>query len=115
MFCLSFSIVVFGFDISTETLYNSRADLISRHLLEPVKALGFRIRAVISDADKNIRTSLPDCPHQACQVRCLCEAGAPILEADRATKTDLCRELSQSPQDAPLTLLAYHGSLTIRQ
>ncbi|MBI4672816.1 MAG: hypothetical protein HY741_14250 [Chloroflexi bacterium] len=28
-----------------ETLYSSRADLISRQLLEPVKALGFRIRA----------------------------------------------------------------------
>ncbi len=55
-----------------ETLYSSRADLINRHLLEPVKALGFRIRAVVSDADPNIRhaveTSLPGCPHQACQV-----------------------------------------------
>ena len=99
-----------------ETLYSSRADLISRHLLEPIQALGFRIRAVISDADKNIRraveTSLPDCPHQACQVHCLCEAGAPIFEADRAMKTDLrrdlraklrpiSRELSQAPQDDP--------------
>jgi len=99
-----------------ETLYSSRADLISRRLLEPVKALGFRIRAVVSDADKNIRraveTSLSDCPHQACQVHCLCEAGAPIFEADRAMKTDLrrdlraklrpiSRELSQAPQDDP--------------
>lgn len=99
-----------------ETLYSSRADLISRHLLEPVKALGFRIRAVVSDADKNIRRavedSLPDCPHQACQVHCLCEAGTPIFEADRALKTDLrrdvraklrpiSRELSQSSQDDP--------------
>jgi len=97
-----------------ETLYSSRADLISRHLLEPVKALGFRIRAVISDADPNIRhaveTSLPDCPHQACQVHCLCEAGVPIFEADRAMKTDMrrdlraklrpiSRELSQASQD----------------
>jgi hypothetical protein len=97
-----------------ETLYSSRADLISRRLLEPIKALGLRIRAVISDADPNIRraveTSLPDCPHQACQVHCLCEAGAPIFEADRAMKTDLrrdlraklrpiSRELSQASQD----------------
>lgn len=96
------------------TLYSSRADLINRQLLEPVKALGFRIRAVVSDADPNIRrameTSLPGCPHQACQVHCLCDAGAPIFEADRAMKTDLRREiraklrpisrlLSQSPQD----------------
>jgi len=99
-----------------ETLYSSRADLISRQLLEPVKALGFRIRAVVSDADKNIRraveASLPGCPHQACQVHCLCEAGTPIFEADRAMKTDLrrdlraklrpiSRELSQLPQGDP--------------
>jgi hypothetical protein len=99
-----------------ETLYSSRADLINRQLLEPVKALGFRIRAVVSDADPNIRRaveiSLPGCPHQACQVHCLCDAGAPIFEADRAMKTDLRREiraklrpisrlLSQSPQDDP--------------
>ena len=37
-----------------ETLYSSRADLISRTLLEPVKAFGFRVRAVVSDADKTI-------------------------------------------------------------
>jgi Transposase, Mutator family len=99
-----------------ETLYSSRADLISRQLLEPVKAFGFRIRAVVSDADKNIRraieASLPGCPHQTCQVHCLCEAGQPIFEADRAMKTDLRREiraklrpisrgLTQSPQDNP--------------
>jgi hypothetical protein len=101
-----------------ETLYSSRADLISHQLLEPVKALGFRIRAVISDADPNIRraveSSLPDCPHQACQVHCLCEAGAPIFGADRAMKTDLrrdvraklrpiSRELSQAPHNDPQT------------
>jgi hypothetical protein len=99
-----------------ETLYSSRADLISRRLLEPVKAMGFRIRAVVSDADQNIRravsASLPGKPHQACQVHCLCEAGQPIFEADRAMKTDLRREirakwrplgrtLSQSESDDP--------------
>lgn len=80
-----------------ETLYSSRADLISACLLAPVKAWGFRIRAVISDADKNIRravtTSLPGRPHQACQVHCLCDAGQPIFEADRALKTDLRRDI----------------------
>jgi hypothetical protein len=101
-----------------ETLYSSRADLISARLLTPVKALGFRIRAVISDADKNIRravtTSLPGRPHQACQVHCLCDAGHPIFEADRALKTDLRRDiraqwrpfgrqLSQASADDPQT------------
>lgn len=77
------------------TVYSSRADLISRQLLEPVKALGFRIRAVVSDADENIQRavalSLPGTPHQACQVHCLREAGQAIFEADRAMKTDLKR------------------------
>ncbi len=101
-----------------ETLYSSRADLISARLLTPVKAMGFRIRAVISDADKNIRravtTSLPGRPHQACQVHCLCDAGQPIFEADRALKTDLRRDirarwrpfgrqLSQASADDPQT------------
>ena len=104
-----------------ETLYSSRADLISQHVLEPIKALGFRIRAVVSDADKNIRravqTSWPGCPHQACQVHCLCEAGQPIFDTDRAMKTDLRRDiraklrpisrrLSQSlPDDPPVAVL----------
>ena len=101
-----------------ETLYSSRADLISARLLTPVKAMGFRIRAVISDADKNIRravtTSLPGRPHQVCQVHCLCEAGQPIFDADRALKTDLRRDirakwrpfgrqLSQASVDDPQT------------
>lgn len=111
-----------------ETLYSSRADLISRQLLEPVKALGFRIRAVVSDADLNIRravaASLPGRPHQACQVHCLCEAGQPIFEADRAMKTDLRRDiraklrpigrqLSQASPDDPRTgvLLDYCEAL----
>jgi hypothetical protein len=108
-----------------DTLYSSRADLISRQLLQPVKALGYRIRAVISDADENIRravtTSLPGCPHQACQVHCLCEAGQLIFEADRAMKTDLRRDiraklrpigrrLSQAPaDDPPSAVLADYG------
>jgi hypothetical protein len=83
--------------LAAETLYSSRADLISARLLMSVKALGFRIRAVISDADQNIRravrTSLPGCPHQACQVHCLCDAGQPIFNADRAMKTDLRRDI----------------------
>lgn len=86
-----------GLTLVAESLYSSRADLISHQLLEPVKALGFRIRAVVSDADKNIRravaVSLPGCPHQACQVHCLCDAGQLIFEADRAMKTDLRREI----------------------
>jgi hypothetical protein len=112
-----------------ETLYSSRADLISCQLLEPIKALGFRIRAVVSDADKNIRraveASLPGCPHQACQVHCLCDAGKLIFEADRAMKTDLRRDiraklrplsraLSQSSQDEPVLAVLMDYCETLR-
>jgi ribosome-binding protein aMBF1 (putative translation factor) len=59
-------------------------------------------------------TSLPGRPHQACQVHCLCDAGLPIFEADRALKTDLRRDirakwrpfgrqLSQASADDPQT------------
>lgn len=78
-------------------MYSTHADLTSRQLLEPVKALGFRIQAAISDADQKIRravtTTLPGCSHQLCQVHCPCEAGQPIFEADRAMKTNLKREI----------------------
>ena len=91
-----------------EMLYSSRADLISHRLLEPVKALDFRIRAVVSDADKNIgraiSASLPGKPPQACQVHCLCEAGQLIFEADRAMKTDLRREIRAKWRPLGLTL-----------
>lgn len=113
-----------------ETLYSSRADLISQRLLEPIKALGFRVRGVVSDADKNIRraveTSLPGCPHQACQVHCLCEAGQPIFDADRAMKTDLRRDiraklrpisrtLSRSSQDDPPMAVLVDYSEALRE
>jgi hypothetical protein len=112
-----------------ETLYSSRADLISSHLLEPVKALGFRIRAVVSDADKNIRraveASLPGCPQQACQVHCLCDAGKLIFEADRAMKTDLrrdiraklrpvSRQLSQASPEEPVPAVLMDYCETLR-
>jgi hypothetical protein len=90
--------------------------LSSRRWLEPLKALGFGLRAVVSAADKTIRRAvearLPGCPPQACQGHCLCEAGPPIFAADRARKTDLRRDiraklrplsrgLNQSPPDDP--------------
>ena len=115
--------------LRAETLYSSRADLISRQLLEPIKDLGFRIRAVVSDADKNIRraveASLPGCPHQACQVHCLCDAGQLIFEADRAMKTDLrrdiraklrplSRKLNQSSQDDPVLVVLVDYCETLR-
>jgi hypothetical protein len=72
---------------------SGRASEIQTHLLEPIRALGLPLRAVVSDADDNLRRAVaqvwPELPHQACQVHGLREAGRPIFEADRAFKTTL--------------------------
>lgn len=76
-----------------KNLASSRASEIQTHVLEPIRTLGFTVRAVVSDADDNIRRAVagvwPDLPHQACQLHCLREAGRPIYEADRTFKTGL--------------------------
>ena len=76
-----------------KNLASGRASEIQTHLLEPIRALGFTVRAVVSDADDNIRRAVaqvwPEMPHQTCQLHCLREAGRPIFEADRAFKTAL--------------------------
>lgn len=76
-----------------KNLASGRAGEIQTQLLEPIRALGFTVRAVVSDADDNIRRAVaqvwPELPHQACQLHCLREAGRPIYEVDRAFKTAL--------------------------
>jgi len=65
-------------------------------VFEPILALGFRLRGVVSDAEEGLRAGLalacPGVPHQACQTHCLREAAKPLFERDRALKTDLKRD-----------------------
>jgi hypothetical protein len=65
-------------------------------VVEPILALGFRLRGVVSDAEEGLRDAValacPGTPHQACHTHCLCEAAKPIFERDRALKTDLKRD-----------------------
>ena len=62
-----------------KNLASSRASEIQTHVLEPIRTLGFTVRAVVSDADDNIRRAVagvwPDLPHQACQLHCACWQG----------------------------------------
>ncbi|MDQ3960023.1 MAG: transposase, partial [Pseudomonadota bacterium] len=64
-----------------------------RHLLQPVKKLGYRIRGLVSDDEKAlvkaIAQSFPGVAHQTCQIHCLRDAATPITNADRAFKKAL--------------------------
>jgi len=96
---------------------------LARRVLEPVKALGYRIRGVVSDDEKAICLAVkevwPEVAHQTCQLHCLQEAATPkvalrgaIAAADQIFKKALkkavrapfyavCRALSQLTEDDP--------------
>jgi len=77
--------------VSSRSAENLRVQVV-----EPILALGFRLRGVVSDAEEGLRDAMtsacPGVPHQACHTHCLCEAAKPIFERDRALKTDLKRD-----------------------
>jgi Transposase, Mutator family len=62
-------------------------------VLKPLKALGYRMRGVVSDDEKALQIAVaqvfPGVPHQTCQVHCLRDAAAPIAAADGAYKKAL--------------------------
>lgn len=66
---------------------NQRRQTIRDQVLRPVAQLGFRIRAVVSDAEEAIHWAVqavwPDCPHHACHFHALREASRPFIEADQ--------------------------------
>jgi mutator family transposase len=66
---------------------------LAHQVLQPVKALGYRIRGVVSDDEQALQVAVaqvfPDVRHQTCQVHCLRDAATPIVEADQACKKAL--------------------------
>jgi hypothetical protein len=62
-------------------------------LLEEVKALGLPVLGVISDGQRSTRLAvervLPNVPHQLCHYHYLKNIAKPIVDMDRALKTDL--------------------------
>jgi len=66
-------------------------------VLQPVKALGYRMRGVVSDDEQALVLAVahvfPGVPHQTCQVHCLRDAAQPIADADRAFKKALKRAI----------------------
>jgi Transposase, Mutator family len=106
----------FGIVLPEVALLTTDHRTLATSVLQPVKALGYRIRGVVSDDEKALQRAvaqvLPGTPHQPCQFHCLRDAAAPIAEADRAFKKALkqairaplyaaCRALPQLAPDDP--------------
>jgi hypothetical protein len=76
---------------------NQRAATIRTQVLEPVRALGFPVRGIVSDAEDALRRACqetwPGCPHQVCHFHTLRDAGKPIFDADQAVMVKLKRDL----------------------
>lgn len=83
----------FGLVLHEVALLTADHRTLETRLLQPVKALGYRIRGVVSDDEKALRIAVahvfPGVPHQTCQLHCLLDAATPIADADRAFKKAL--------------------------
>lgn len=117
----------FGLVLQVTPLLSANHLALERRVLQPVKALGYRIRGVVSDDEPAIVLAVahvfPDARHQTCQSHCLRDAATPIVEADQALKKALkqairapfytvCRELSQlAPEDPCQAVLSTYAEL----
>jgi hypothetical protein len=83
----------FGLVLQVAPLLAADHLTLEKRVLQPVTALGYRIRGVVSDDEKALQIAVahvfPGVPHQTCQVHCLRDAAAPITDADRAFKKAL--------------------------
>jgi hypothetical protein len=117
----------FGLVLHEAALLTADHRTLELRLLQPVNALGYRIRGVVSDDEKALQLAVahvfPGVPHQTCQLHCLLEAATPIADADRAFKKALkqairgpfyaaCRALNQlAPDDPRYTVLSTYAEL----
>jgi hypothetical protein len=106
----------FGLVLHVTPLLSADHPTLERRVLQPVKALGYRIRGVVSDDERALLLAVahvfPGVRHQTCQSHCLRDAARPIVEADQVFKKALkqairapfytaCRALSQLASEAP--------------
>jgi hypothetical protein len=117
----------FGLVLNVTPLLSADHLTLERRVLQPVKALGYRLRGVVSDDEKAILLAVahafPGVSHQTCQGHCLRDAAAPIAEADQALKKALkqairgpfytaCRALGQlAPEDSRQVVLTTYAEL----
>ena len=117
----------FGLVVHVVPLLSADHQTLERRVLQPVKALGYRLRGVVSDDEQALQLAVahvfPGVPHQTCQSHCLRDAATPIVEADQAFKKALkqairapfytaCRALSQlAPEDPRYAVLSTYAEL----
>lgn len=117
----------FGLVLHEVALLTADHATLETRLLRPVKALGYRIRGIVSDDEKALQIAVaevfPGVPHQTCQLHCLLDAATPITDADRAFKKALkqairgpfyaaCRALNQlAPEDPRYRVLRTYAEL----
>jgi hypothetical protein len=117
----------FGLVLQVTPLLSADHQTLERRVLQPVKALGYHLRGVVSDDEQALRLAVghvfSGVAHQTCQSHCLRDAAAPIVEADQAFKKALkrairapfytvCRALSQlSPTDPRHVVLNTYAEL----
>jgi hypothetical protein len=86
-----------GLTLRAAQLSHHRAETLRTPVLEPLTALGFEPRAVVSDAEDAIpgacQDPWPGCPPQLCHFPVLREAAKPITEANQALMLTLKREV----------------------
>lgn len=93
---------------------------LEQRVLQPVRALGDRVRGIVSDDEKALVLAVahvwPGVAHQTCQLHCLQDAATPIAAADQTFKKALkqairgpfyaaCRALNQLAPDDPRYLV----------
>lgn len=106
----------FGLVLQVVSLFSTGQSILERRLLQPVKAVGYRIRGVVSDDETALVRAVahvwPGMPHQTCQLHCLLDAAIPIVASDQAFKKALkkairapfyavCRALELLPPEDP--------------
>lgn len=76
---------------------SQRADTIRLRVLEPVRALGFSVGGIVSDAEDAIHRACqvvwPGRPHHACHFHALRDAGKPIYDADQSQMVKIKHDL----------------------
>jgi hypothetical protein len=79
------------------TVSNQRAETIRTAVLEPVNALGFRIRGIVSNAEDALHRACqnlwPGRPHHTCRFHALRDAGKPLYEADQSRMVKIKHDL----------------------
>src|SRR5713226_8802641 len=87
----------FGLVVHEVSLFWTSQPTLERRVLQPVKALGYRVRGVVSDDEKAMLLAVaqvwPGVAHQTCQLHYLQDAATPIEAADQVFKKALKRAI----------------------